>query len=206
MKPRDKKNRAPAPAVNCAHDKIVATDSLKANPRNPNKHGPEQLALYAKILLHQGWRKAIVVSNQSGWIVTGEGAWLTAQREGWETVPVDLQDFKTPSDEFAHLLADNRLPQMAEIDEGQMAAILAEDLGGEYDRELAGILVDEVEPELKPLEIKAPPKMAWVLIGIPLVRFGEINAEIEKVAAVPEIIVETTVNDDERQLEPGREA
>jgi hypothetical protein len=67
-----------SPPINCAHDAIVPVAELKPNPENPNKHPKEQLELYVKILLHQGWRKAICVSNQTGLIVTGHGAWLTA--------------------------------------------------------------------------------------------------------------------------------
>jgi len=42
---------------------------------------------------------------------------------------------------------------------------------------------------------REPPRMAWVLIGIPTVRFGEIAALVEQVAALPEVVVETSVND-----------
>ena len=43
-------------AVYCAHDKIVDTDSLVGNPRNPNKHPKEQITALAKIIKRQGWR------------------------------------------------------------------------------------------------------------------------------------------------------
>lgn len=192
-----KKKKAKGPAVNCAHDALEDPARLKRNPKNPNRHPAPQLRVYAKVLGHQGWRKSIVVSNQSGLIVTGEGAWLTAVAEGWSTVPVDYQDFRTPADEFAHLVADNRLPQMSEMDEQELAAILANELAG-VDLELAGALVqDKPKPELKPVQVRRPPKMAWVLVGIPLVRFSEINSDIERIAGLPDTIVETTVNDGE---------
>ena len=41
-------------AVYCAHDKIVDTDSLVGNPRNPNKHPKEQITALAKIIKRQG--------------------------------------------------------------------------------------------------------------------------------------------------------
>ena len=56
-------------AVYCAHDKIVDTDSLVGNPRNPNKHPKEQITALAKIIKRQGWRHPIVVSNRSGFVV-----------------------------------------------------------------------------------------------------------------------------------------
>jgi hypothetical protein len=201
MKRHKKKKPADqVPAVRCTHSAMVDPWALLPNTENPNRHGPEQLQLYAKILLHQGWRKPIVVSRQSNHIVTGHGGWLAAKAQQWDQVPVDYQDFATPADEHAHMLADNRLPQLADLDEAQFAAVLAQEVEGKLDLELAGVLQEQpVEPELKPVEVKAPPKMAWVLIGIPLVRFSEINADIERMAGLPEVIVESTVNNGERQ-------
>lgn len=178
-----KAKKVKGPAVNCAHDALEEPGKLKRNPKNPNRHPASQLRVYAKVLGHQGWRKSIVVSNQSGCIVTGEGAWLTAVAEGWSTVPVDYQDFRTTADEYAHLVADNRLPQMAGMDEQELAAILAAELAG-VDVELTGALAEQKpKPELKPVQVKPPPKMAWVLIGIPLVRFSDINATVESITA-----------------------
>jgi hypothetical protein len=142
-----------SPPINCAHDALVTVAELKPNPENPNKHPKEQLELYAKILLHQGWRKAICVSNQTGLIVTGHGAWLTAKSQGWTSVPVDFQDFANRADEIAHMIADNKLPQMAEFDDEALAKVIKEDLDGELGLDLTGLSVDElvdlkvVEPE-----------------------------------------------------------
>jgi hypothetical protein len=197
-KPKSSKPASTAPQLCCAYDKLAATETLSPNLDNPNTHGQAQLNLYAKILRHQGWRKPILVSNQSGLIVTGHGAWLAARREGWDQVPVDYQDFKTPADEYAHLLADNRLPQLADIDEAKFADVLRDQLEGKLDLELACVTMEEpAKTELKKMEIKAPPKMAWVLIGIPLVRFSEINADVERIAKLPDTLVESTVNDNE---------
>ena len=69
-------------AVYCAHDKIVDTDSLVGNPRNPNKHPKEQITALAKIIKCQGWRHPIVVSNRSGFVVKGHGRLLAAKEIG----------------------------------------------------------------------------------------------------------------------------
>jgi hypothetical protein len=109
---------------------------------------------------------------------------------------VDYQDFKTPADEAAHMLADNALALLAESDAEQLAAVLREKVEGSLDLELAGILAEvPVKPELKAVTVREPPKMAWVLIGIPLVRFSEINGDVERIAGLPDTIVQTTAND-----------
>src|SRR5438552_4110913 len=140
-------SKAKAPAVRCSFSKMALAAELQPNPKNPNKHPAEQLRLYAKILLHQGWRKPITLSKQGGLIVTGEGAWRTAIAEGWKQVPVDVQEFKTPADEAAHLLADNRLPQMAEGDDKLFAALLKSDVEGNLDLEIAGVLALDGDAE-----------------------------------------------------------
>ena len=59
---------------------------LVPHPRNPNKHGDNQIALLAKIIGNQGWRNPIVVSERSGFIVAGHGrlgaARVLERREG----------------------------------------------------------------------------------------------------------------------------
>ena len=82
-------------AVYCAHDKIVDTDSLVGNPRNPNKHPKEQITALAKIIKRQGWRHPIVVSNRSGFVVKGHGRLLAAKEIGAKQVPVDFQDYES---------------------------------------------------------------------------------------------------------------
>ena len=76
-------------AVYCAHDKIVDTDELVGNQRNPNKHPKEQINALAKIIKRQGWRHPIVVSHRSGFVVKGHGRLLVAKELGAKQVPVD---------------------------------------------------------------------------------------------------------------------
>ena len=61
---------------------------------------------------HQGWRHPITVSKQSGYIVAGHGRLAAAQSLGWAKAPVDMQDFENEADEFAHLIADNKIAEL----------------------------------------------------------------------------------------------
>ena len=58
---------------------------------------------------------------------------------------------------------------------------------------MAGIIEELGEAELKEVKEPVPPAMSWVLIGIPTVKFGEINEAIERIAARADTMVETTV-------------
>ena len=146
---------ASKPQVNCAFDELVPLEKLVPNPRNPNQHPQVQVALLAKVIAHQGWRSPIVVSNRSGFIVAGHGRYEAAKVLGVAKVPVDYQDFATEADEWAHLVADNRLAELAESDEASLKGLLAELKAGDFDLDLAGfdaaalegLLEEPVPPE-----------------------------------------------------------
>jgi ParB-like chromosome segregation protein Spo0J len=161
MNDRKQKKRAAVPQdpskplVNCAFDELVPLEKLVPNPRNPNQHPQSQVALLAKVIAHQGWRSPVVVSTRSGFIVAGHGRYEAAKVLGLSAVPVDYQDFATEADEWAHLVADNRLAELAEADESALKGLLAELKAGDFDLDLAGfdamaleaLLADPPQPE-----------------------------------------------------------
>lgn len=122
-------------AVYCAHDKIVDTDELVGNPRNPNKHPKEQIAALAKIIKRQGWRHPIVVSNRSGFVVKGHGRLLAAKKLNAQQVPVDYQDYESEASEYADLMADNKIQEFSELDE-KLSADILQDIKNSGDIEL----------------------------------------------------------------------
>ena len=89
--------------VKCSYSEMVDVDLLVANPRNPNKHSEKQIELLAKIMRHQGWRRPIVVSKRSGFIIAGHGRLMAAKLNGWNQAPVDRQEYATEADEYADL-------------------------------------------------------------------------------------------------------
>jgi len=189
--------------VRCAFGKMVAVSELKPNPRNPNQHPESQLNLYAKVIEHQGWRRAVVVSNRSGFIVTGHGAVEVARRKGWKAVPVDFQDFASPADETAHMLADNRIPELSELDPATTKALEQEISAAGLSLELSGIELDlPMDGELVDLKPMPPPSRCWSLIGFPTVRMAELQPLIDRVAALPGVYLQSTVNNDESQNLP----
>lgn len=143
------------PAVCCAFDEIVPIEKLVPNPRNPNQHPQSQIAILAKVIAHQGWRSPIVVSSRSGFIVAGHGRYQAALALGLSQVPVDYQDFATDADEYAHLIADNRIAELAEADESGLREILGELKASDFDMEITGfdanalnvLLTQDAEPE-----------------------------------------------------------
>ena len=110
--------------IYCAYDEVVDVASLVPNPRNPNRHPEAQIDLLARIIAQQGWRAPITVSNRSGFIVRGHGRLLAALKAGWREVPVDRQDYPNEAAEWADLVADNRLAELAESDSESLLELL----------------------------------------------------------------------------------
>lgn len=124
---------------------LTETSTLKPNPQNPNIHTDEQIARIANIIKNQGWRSPIVVSKLSGFVVAGHGRLQAAEMLGLNQVPVSYQDFTTEAQEKAHLLADNRLSEMSELDNTKLKDLLQELDTGEIDMDLTGFDTEEIQ-------------------------------------------------------------
>jgi len=131
--------------VRCSFTKMEDVVNLVPHPSNPNKHGDAQVALLAKIIRHQGWRAPITISKRSGFIVSGHGRLQAALLLQVEQVPVDEQDFATEADEWAHLVADNRIAELAETDGAMLKDILGDLDTGAFDMDLTGFDNQELE-------------------------------------------------------------
>lgn len=133
--------------VYCTHDEIVPIETLKPNPKNPNKHPDAQIELLARIIKERGWRACITISRRSGLIVKGHGRHLAALKAGATHVPIEWQDYASESDETADLIADNRLAELAVLDEALIADLLAQmEANAEgLDPELTGYTADQVK-------------------------------------------------------------
>jgi ParB-like chromosome segregation protein Spo0J len=142
--------------IHCKHDKLVDASELVANPRNPNQHGSGQIAALAKILETQGWRSPVVVSNDSGFIVSGHGRVLAALKMSDQRVPVSYQDFQSEAEEWAHLIADNRLAELSEISTPALAELLSDLDQSDLDLELTGYDMIDVEKILLNSDLGTP--------------------------------------------------
>ena len=141
----DPKAYAGGVAVYCAHDAIVDAAALVPNPKNPNTHPDSQVQLLGRIIRQSGWRQPITVSNRSGFIVKGHGRLQAALLEGMKEVPVDYQNYASEAEEYADLVADNRLAELAELDQKMLAEIFAEIDTDEIPMELTGYTDKEAQ-------------------------------------------------------------
>lgn len=105
---------------NCAYTEIVELHKLQPNPKNPNTHPDRQIELLAKIIDYQGQRSPIVVSKRSGFITKGHGRLMAIQKLGWEKAAVDYQDYDSEAQEYADIVADNKISELAKHDDSKM--------------------------------------------------------------------------------------
>lgn len=108
----------------CAFKEMIAVAKLKLllNPRNANKHPPEQIDRLAEIIKYQGQRSPIVISKRSGFIVKGHGRLMAIEKLGWSEAAVDWQEYESEAQEYADMVADNEIARWAELDVDKLIA------------------------------------------------------------------------------------
>ncbi|MDF2572054.1 MAG: hypothetical protein K0R55_3658 [Sporomusa sp.] len=143
--------------VYCAFDELMDVVRLVPNPRNPNQHGNKQIELLAKIIKSQGWRAPITVSNRSGFVVRGHGRLLAAQSLGVGQVPVDRQDYATEAEEWADLIADNRIAELSQVDDAMLAGLMSDITITDFDIGLTGYSekqLDNLMADFKNIDVR----------------------------------------------------
>lgn len=131
--------------IHCNYDELVDPATLKSHPKNRNQHPDNQIGRLAKILEYQGWRYPIKVSKRSGFVTSGHGRILAALKNGYETVPVNYQDYESDEMEYADVQADNAIASWSELDLSGINADIG-DLGPDFDIDLLGIKLFMLDP------------------------------------------------------------
>ncbi len=137
--------------VFCAFDELAPIGQLVPNPGNPNTHPPRQIELLAAIIKGQGWRKPVTVSKRSGFVTCGHGRLEAAKTMQATVVPVEYQEYATEAEEYADLMADNRLAELSKMDTSMLADMLQEMDTGEIPLEMSGYTQEDLEELLAAL-------------------------------------------------------
>lgn len=141
--------------VYCAYDVLEPLGKIIPNPKNPNGHPKSQIKILADIIKAQGWRAPITVSTRSGFIVRGHGRLEAALLIGADVAPVDYQDYASEAEEWADLIADNRLAELSEVNDGLLADLIME-MGDNPAVSLTGFTTDEMAALLANMEVEEP--------------------------------------------------
>lgn len=138
------------PKYNCAHTELMDLHKLVDNPRNPNQHTDQQIECLAKIIDYQGQRSPIVISSSSGFITKGHGRLAALKLLGWDQAAVDFQHYDNDAQEYADMVADNKIAELAKSDDAMILADMKDFAIEDFD--LLGM--PEFEPEELPPEGK----------------------------------------------------
>lgn len=131
--------------VFCAFDEIVSLDDLHPNPGNPNHHGHDQIERLGQIIQATGWRNAITVSRRSGMIVKGHGRLEAAKWARLTEAPVEYQDYESEAEEWADLVADNRLAELSTLNTGELIDMINEIDTGVVPVEMTGYTPEDIQ-------------------------------------------------------------
>lgn len=151
-KKTEKKTEVTAIKIHCKFDKMIGIDHLRDHPKNPNKHGSDQIERLSRLYKSHGVRHPIIVSNRSGFVVVGHGRKLAAIRSGMKEFPVVYQDFINEEQEYAFMTADNGIAEWASLDLAKINSELA-NLGPDFDLDDLGIknfVMDMADKEFDP--------------------------------------------------------
>lgn len=184
-----------------AKTRIQSLEYLRAseiirNPDNWRTHPEDQKSTLRAIIDDVGYVSAVLVRKVATGYELLDGH-LRADISGDEFIPALVLDLTDK--EVATVLATyDPVGDLAGRDEEALNRLLEKaQIEARIVEQLLGIMESDVATtsgsEVVPVEVKDPPKMAWVLIGIPTVQFGSIAEVVEGIAAIPDTIIETTV-------------
>lgn len=178
---------------------VVPIEKLKPSAKNPRKnHALDELE---RSISKFGYVSPIIAQAKTYRVLAGHGRLKVLKRGGVKQVPVVVVKMTNKQADL-YTIADNRLGELSKFDEKllveQLQGLDADALlsVGFSEADLQEMVAKEIEDrELKDLDVKPPPKMTWVLVGIETVRFGEASAIVEELARIQGAIVESTSND-----------
>jgi len=123
--------------------KTVKISELKPHPKNPRVHPDSAIDKLVRSIKEFGWTNPILVSTD-GYILAGHARLKAAEKAGIEEVPVVYLPLEGAKAE-AYLIADNRLQDETDWDYEKLKDLLQELDTGEFDLELTGFDMGEIE-------------------------------------------------------------
>jgi hypothetical protein len=174
--------------------------ALEDNPANWRRHPAKQVAALGELIADVGWAGALLYNERTKRLIDGHA------RKGLSAPgkPVPVLVGSWSEEQERKILATlDPLAAMAETNREALARLLPGlEGGGAGVKGLTDLLAEQAQVaqkdvQLRTLDARPPPPFAWVLVGIPTVRFGEIAPLVEAVAKVEGVFCETTANDRE---------
>src|SRR5258707_13626064 len=133
----------------------VSVRSLRPYPRNARRHSKGQIKQIAASITRLGFNTPILVAND-GEIVAGHGRLAAAKLLGLETVPTLPLSHLSEAERRAYVIADNKLALSAGWDREMLAIELQGLVDLDFEIELTGFSLAEVDIVLDEARESAP--------------------------------------------------
>lgn len=125
--------------------RIVPIDSIIPDPKNTNSHPEDQINMLVEQFKIQGFRDSLIIDEEDGLLVCGEGRLIAAKKAGFKELPVIFQRFDSYAHKAAFLTAQNASQRWSSIDLAKVNDI-AIDLGPDFDVDWFALKNFEIEP------------------------------------------------------------
>ena len=123
--------------------KTVKINELKPHPKNPRVHPDSAIDKLVRSIKEYGWTNPVLVSAD-GYVLAGHARLKAAEKAGISEVPVIYLPLEGAKAE-AYLIADNRLQDETDWDYEKLKDLLQDLDTGEFDLELTGFDMGEIE-------------------------------------------------------------
>ncbi|WP_016746931.1 site-specific DNA-methyltransferase [Rhizorhabdus wittichii] len=161
--------------------KLINNDitSLKPWPNNPRTHSKKQIKQVAASIEQFGFTNPVLVSDD-GYIIAGHGRVEAAKKLGWKQVPTIILPPLSQDQLRALVIADNKLALNAGWDEENLALELQALVEANYDLNLTGFEIAEIDfilddaAEADPKGSNQPEDNVPALSGTAVSRAGEL--------------------------------
>ncbi|MCZ8019983.1 DNA methyltransferase [Novosphingobium sp.] len=153
--------------------------ALRPYARNARTHSKKQIKQIARSIERFGFTNPVLVSDE-GEIIAGHGRVEAAKLIGWNQVPTIALSHLSPVERRAYVLADNKLALNAGWDKEILAIELQALVDLEFDVELTGFSLAEIDlvldeaSEADPDKIEAPEDEVELATGTPVSRQGDL--------------------------------
>ena len=182
----------------------VRASELMGNPKNWRKHPGKQRDAMASVLENVGFAGAVLARETDTGLILLDGHLRQGMVDPAMEIPVLVLDVDEAEAEVI-LATYDPIGSLAKTDKESLSKLIESTsvLLGEMNvgslfiaDENSNEPVEQGEQTIKLAKVNIePPKMAWMLVGVPVGRWGEVAPMAERLAKVNEFIVEITAND-----------
>ena len=122
----------------------IRIDELIPYENNAKIHGPDQIKQLRRSLREFGFVSPVLIDENKN-LIAGHGRVEAARAEGMTEVPYVTVSDLTEAQRRAYIIADNRLTEAGVWDAGRLKLEMQELQALEFDTDLTGFVMDEIE-------------------------------------------------------------